>query len=72
MDGKRFVDFDVLAGLDAAAAENALVRVVAIKRIGVVDFVRLGLKRILWCSTASIFVVLWTVQLPLLLSQTVQ
>ena len=44
VDRKRFVHLHVLAGFDAAAAENALVGIVAIERIGVVDLVRLGLE----------------------------
>src|SRR6195256_6452328 len=39
---KRFINLEVLAGLYAAAAQNALIGVVAIERISVVDFVRLG------------------------------
>ena len=34
VDRKRLVHLDVLAGLDAAAAENALIGIVAIERIG--------------------------------------
>jgi hypothetical protein len=45
VDGQRFVDLDVLAGLHAAAAENALVGIVAVERIGVIDFVGLGYER---------------------------
>jgi hypothetical protein len=39
---KRFINLEVLARLDAATAENALIGVVAIERICIVDFVRLG------------------------------
>src|ERR1700675_2728154 len=45
VDGKRLVHFDVLTGFHAAAAQDALVRIVTIERICVVDFVRLGLER---------------------------
>ena len=45
VDRERLVDLHVLARLDAAAAQNALVGVVAVERIGVVDLVRLGLER---------------------------
>jgi len=44
VNGESFVDFDVLAGFDAAAAEQALAGVVAIERIAVVDFKGLGLE----------------------------
>ena len=40
VDGERFVNLDVLTCLDAPAAENALVGVVAIERICVIDLVR--------------------------------
>ena len=72
-NGQRFVHLNVLAGLDAAPAQNALLRIVAIERVGVIHFVRL--RRVVecsGCSIASCFVVLWTTQFPLLLSQTVQ
>jgi hypothetical protein len=39
---ERFVYLQVLAGFDAAAAENALIRVVSIERVCVVDFVGFG------------------------------
>ena len=42
---KRFIDLEVLAGLYAPAAENALIRIVAIERISIVDFVGLGTIR---------------------------
>ena len=45
MDSVSFTSH-VLAGLDAAAAKDALVRVVAVERVGGVDLVRLGLERI--------------------------
>ena len=45
VDGQRLVDLQVLAGLHAAAAQNALVGIVAVERIAVVDFVGLGLER---------------------------
>ena len=44
IDRKSLVHFDILAGLHATAAKNALIRIVTIKRIGRVDFVRLGLE----------------------------
>ena len=44
-DRERFVHLHVLAGLHAAAAENALVGIVAIEGIGDVHLVRLGLER---------------------------
>ena len=40
-----FVDFDVLTSLHAPAAENALIRIVAIKRIRVINLVRFASKR---------------------------
>ena len=43
IDGERFVHLNVLTGLDAAAAKNALVRVIAIERIGPVLFIWLRL-----------------------------
>jgi hypothetical protein len=36
IDGKGFVDLDVLAGLHAATAENALVGIVTVEGVGVV------------------------------------
>src|SRR5258706_3170285 len=45
IDGKRLIHFHVLAGLDAAAAEHALAGVIAVKRVGVVNFIGLGLER---------------------------
>ncbi len=42
---KSFVDLDVLTSLHTAAAENALIGIVAIERIGVVDLVGLRSKR---------------------------
>jgi hypothetical protein len=39
---ERLVHLEVLAGLDAAAAENALIWIVPIERICMVFFVRLG------------------------------
>ncbi len=44
-DRQRLVHLDVLAGLYAAAAENALAGVVAIERIRAVDLVRLRAER---------------------------
>ena len=43
-DGECFVDLNVLAGFNAAAAQNALVGIVAIERVGVVFRVGLGLE----------------------------
>src|SRR6266436_3646527 len=45
VDGKRFVDLDVLTSLNAAAAQNALIGIVAIERIRVIDLVGLRSKR---------------------------
>src|SRR6266481_5084332 len=45
VDGKRFVDLDVLTSLYAAATENALIGIVTIERIRVIDLVRLRSKR---------------------------
>src|ERR1700752_5301285 len=45
VDGKRFVNLDVLTCLDAPAAENALVGIVTIERICVIYLVRLGSER---------------------------
>src|SRR5438094_3632937 len=42
---KSFVDLDVLTGFNAAAAENALIGIVAIERIRAVDLVGLRSKR---------------------------
>ncbi len=44
-DRERLVHLHVLARLDAAAAENALAGIVAVKRIAVVDRIRLLSKR---------------------------
>ena len=43
-NGQSFVDFEILAGFDAAAAENALVGIIAVERVGVIDFVGFGLE----------------------------
>jgi hypothetical protein len=45
IDGECFVDLNVLARLHAPAAKHALIRIVYIKRVRSVDFVRLGLER---------------------------
>src|SRR5208283_4654391 len=45
-DGERFVHLDVLARLYAAAAKEALARIVAVKGIGRVNFIWFGLERI--------------------------
>jgi hypothetical protein len=42
---KSFIDLQVLAGFHASAAKNALLRVVAIERVGMILFVRLGMIR---------------------------
>ena len=44
VDGEGLVDLHVLAGLDAAAAENALVGIVAVEGIGVILLVGLAAK----------------------------
>src|SRR5882724_2904067 len=44
-DREGLVDFDILAGLHATSAENALVRIVSVKWVRVVHFVRLRLER---------------------------
>src|SRR5216683_1792550 len=41
----RFIDFDVLTCLYAAATEDALIGIVAIERVGVIDFVRFRSER---------------------------
>ncbi len=43
-DGQSFVDLEILAGLDAAAAENTLIGIVTVERVGVIDLVGLGLE----------------------------
>src|ERR1700692_2260356 len=45
VNGKGFVDLQVLAGFDTSAAKNTLLRIVAVERVGVVLFVRLGMIR---------------------------
>ena len=45
-DRQRLVDLQILAGLHAAAAQNALIGIVAVERITVVDLVGLLLKRV--------------------------
>ncbi len=42
---KSFIHLHVLAGFDASAAKNALLRVVAVEGIRMILFVRLGMKR---------------------------
>src|SRR2546426_103954 len=42
---ERLVDFDILTSLHATPAENALIRIVSIKWVRVIDFVRLRLER---------------------------
>ena len=39
IDRKRFIHLEVLAGFDAAATKDALIRIVTIKGIRIVDFV---------------------------------
>src|SRR5712692_6201820 len=43
-DGESLVYLQILAGLDAATAQNTLVGIVAVEGIGVVYLVRLGLE----------------------------
>src|SRR5713226_4277411 len=43
-NGQSFVDLEILAGFDAAAAQNALVGIIAVKRVSVIDFVGFGLE----------------------------
>src|SRR5712691_12706998 len=45
-DRKRLVDLQILAGFDAPAAQDALTRVVTVKRITTVDSIRFRFKRI--------------------------
>jgi hypothetical protein len=45
IDRKRFIYLDILACFYAPATKKALVRIITIKRIRIVDFVRLGPKR---------------------------
>ena len=44
VDGQRLVDLDVLAGLDTAATENALVGIVGVEGVGMILVVRLALE----------------------------
>ncbi len=44
IDGQRLIHFNILAGFHAAAAQNALVGIIAVEWIGAVDLIRLGLK----------------------------
>src|SRR3989442_10062878 len=44
-DRQSFVDLEILTGFDAAAAQNALVWIIAVERVGVIDFVGLGFER---------------------------
>jgi hypothetical protein len=43
-NGQRFIHLNVLASLDAAAAKNALIRIVSVERVREIRFVRLGLE----------------------------
>src|ERR1700693_5784943 len=45
VNGKGFVDLQVLAGFDTSAAKNTLLRIVAVERVGMVLFVGLGMIR---------------------------
>src|ERR1700730_1213749 len=45
VNGKGFVDLQILAGFDTPAAKNTLLRVVAVERVGMVLFVGLGMIR---------------------------
>jgi hypothetical protein len=44
-DRQGFVHLEVLTGFDAAAAENALVGIIAVEGVSVIDFAGLGLER---------------------------
>src|SRR5260221_11903054 len=44
-DRERLVDFNILASLHATSAENTLIRIVSVKWVRVIDFVRLRLER---------------------------
>ena len=44
VDGQRLVDLDILAGLDTAAAEDALIRIIGVEGVGVVLLIRLALE----------------------------
>ena len=43
-DGQSFVDLEILTSFDTTAAQNALVGIVAIERVGAVDFVGFGFE----------------------------
>ena len=45
VNGKSFVDLQVLAGFDTPAAKNTLLRIVTVERVGVIFFVRFGMIR---------------------------
>ncbi len=44
-DRKRLVDLDILTSLHTTSAENTLIRIVSVKWVRIIYFVRLGLKR---------------------------
>src|SRR6266850_1917865 len=43
-DRQSFVDLETLTGFNTTAAQNALVGIIAVERVGAVDFVRLGFE----------------------------
>src|SRR5229473_75694 len=43
-DGQSFVDLEILTSFDTTSAQNALVGIVAVERVGAVDFVGLGFE----------------------------
>src|ERR1700722_7418148 len=45
VNGKGFVDLQVLAGFNTSAAKNTLLRIVAVERIGMIFPVGLGMIR---------------------------
>src|ERR1700722_10085307 len=45
VNGKSFVDLQILAGFDTSAAKNTLLRIVTVERVGMVLFVGLGMIR---------------------------
>ena len=72
VDAERFIHLHVLTGFDATSAKDALTGIIAIEGIGHIYCIRLGLEGNVLMLESSRAVVLCTVQLPLLLSQTVQ
>src|ERR1700694_4296943 len=43
-DGQSFVDLEILARFDATAAQNALIGIVTVKRVGAIDLIGLGFE----------------------------